>query len=630
MKKNNDCVSDILNLAEKEMLCLNHPYVGSEHLLLALLKNNHIKELCEDYNLSYEKFKNELINIIGKSNIQSTKILHTPLLKSILNEAKISAKENNSGIVTPTHILISILESGDGIGIRILMSLGIDLEGLYKDLKKELNPIINELLKYGHDLSNNETNLIGRDKEIESIIEILTRKNKNNPLLIGESGVGKTAIVEGLANAISKGKVKELKNFKIFYLDISLVLAGSKYRGDFEERLNSIIKEVIEKENIIIFIDEIHTIMNAGGSEGAIDAANILKPYLTKGKLKIIGATTKEEYDKYISKDKAFIRRFDCITIKEPSLEMTKDILYKVKNNYKKYHNINISNKNLDMILSYTNEFILDKKNPDKVLDVLDTICSYVKNQTRKNITKEDIETIISRKINRKLKIETFNILEKVTNKVYGQENAIKTILKILEDNKNFKSILLLGGIGVGKSLTIKEISNELNMNFICIDSKEFSNYYNINNIYNGENSLYNRLNNNSIILFDNIEKCNKNILDIIIDIIKEKKIKDKELNNCIIFFNATNKLIYNIGFNKKENYIEYNNENILENVDYIVKFDNINEETIKKYISKNNIKDFDINKCDYKNYGFRGLKISLNSKNLIKNYFFYNYILKN
>ena len=619
MKKNNDCVSEILSIAEKEMLCLNHPYVGSEHLILALLKQQHIKKICSKYNLTYEIFKDELINVIGKSNIQSKKILHTPLLKSIISEAKLSAKENNSGIVTPNHLFISVLESGDGIGVRILLSMGIDLENVYKELKKEFNTLLNELLKYGYDLGDNETTLIGRDKEIESIIEILTRKNKNNPLLIGESGVGKTAIVEGLANIIAKGKIKGLENYKIFILDMSLVLAGSKYRGDFEERLNNIINEVIKEENIILFIDEIHTIMNAGGSEGAIDAANILKPYLTKGKLKIIGATTKEEYDKYISKDKALVRRFDILTIKEPSLEMTKDILYKVKDNYKKYHNINITKKNLDMILTYTNEFILDKKNPDKTLDVLDTICSYVKNKARKNITKEDIENVISRKINRKLKLETNNILEKVTNKVYGQDNVIKNILSILEENKSFKSILLLGGIGVGKSITVKELSNELNINFICIDSQEFSNYYSINNIYNGENSLYNRLNNNSIILFDNIEKCNKNVLDIFLKIFDEKKIKDKELNNCIIFLSATNILSYNIGFNKNANYIEYDNKKVLESVDYIIKFDNINEEIINKYIMNNNIKDFDINKCDYKTYGFRGLKISLNSKNLIK-----------
>ena len=221
-------------------------------------------------------------------------------------------------------------------------------------------------------------------------------------------------------------------------------------------------------------------------------------------------------------------------------------------------------------------------------------------------------------RINRKLNIETNAILEKVTNKVYGQNEVIKTILNIIDSN-NFKSILLLGGIGVGKTITVKEISNELNINYISIDMQEYSNYYSINNIYNGENSLYNKLTNNSIILFDNIEKCNKNILDIILKIIDENKIKDKDLSNSIIFLSATNKVSYNIGFNNNSNYIEYDNKKVLDSVDYIIRFDNINKEIINKYIENNNIKDFDISKCDYKTYGFRGLKISLNSKNLIK-----------
>jgi len=620
MKKNkNDIIENILKIAEKEMLELNHPYVGSEHLILALLKNQEIINICEEYDLTYEIFKKELIEIIGISNIKTEKILHTPLLKSIINNAKKDAKENNNGIVTPQHLLISILESGDGIGVRILLSLGINLDEIYIELKRNFNPLLNTINKYGYDLSNNETILLNRDKEIENIIEVLLRKNKNNPLLVGESGVGKTAIVEGLATKIKNGNIPKLKGYKLFNLDMSLLLAGSKYRGDFEERLNSVIKEVIEQKKIILFIDEIHTIINAGGSEGAIDAANILKPYLSRGELKIIGATTKEEYEKYLKKDKALIRRFDLIEVKEPDYNMTKDILYKLKDNYKKYHNINITKTNLDKILEYSNKFILDRKNPDKVIDVLDSVCSYVKNKKRKKITNNDIETIISRKINRKLNIDIIKTLNNITNKIYGQDKVIKKILDIINSNKDFKSILLLGGIGVGKSLSIKTISKELNVNYINIDMGEYSNYYSINNIYNGENSLYNRLNDNSFILFDNIEKCNRNILELILKIIDERKIKDKELNNSTIFLSATNKLNYNIGFNNNTSQIEYNDLSVLERVNYIIKYDEINEDTVTKYIKENNIKDFDYSKCDYKNYGFRGIKISLKSKDIIK-----------
>ena len=619
MKENRkDCVKEYLELAGREMLKLNHPYVGSEHLILALLKNKEISNICDKYDLSYNLFKNELINIIGISNIKTTNILHTPLLKSIINDAKLDAKENNKGIVTPFHLLTSILESGDGIGVRILISLGIDLEGIYKELKRGFNPILNEIKKYGYDLSDNDTVLIGREKELDCIVEILLRKNKNNPLLVGEAGVGKTAVVEALANKINNGEYPKFKGYKIFNLDMSLLLAGSKYRGDFEERLNTVIREVLDNKKIILFIDEIHTIMSAGGSEGAIDAANILKPYMSRGNLKIIGATTTCEYEKYISKDKALVRRFDIVMINEPNKEMVRDILYKVKDKYKKYHNINITKSNLDMLLEYSYKYLTDKKNPDKTIDLLDSVCSQVINNGKSCIKKQDIEKVVSRKINRELKFDKDELELKLSNKIYGQDEVIKNILNILEDSK-YKSILLLGGIGVGKSLTVKEIANELNINFINIDMSEYSSYYSYNNIYNGENSLYNKLKNNSIILFDNIEKCNINVINTIMKIIDEKRIKDKEISNSIIFLSATNKVKYNIGFNKCVDSIYYDKKEVLESVDHIIRFNEINEDAINKYLEFNGIKSFDISNCDYKNYGFRGVKICLNSKNIIK-----------
>lgn len=618
-KYTKDYINKVLKEAEREMLKLNHPYVGSEHLILALLKNQDIIEICDEYNLSYNMFKNELINVIGVSNVKTSTILHTPLLKSIINDAKKDAKENNKGIVTPNHLLVSILESGDGIGVRVLISLGIDLEGIYKELKKSFNPIFNNLDKYGYDMSSNDTVLVGRDSELNDIIEILLRKNKNNPLLVGEAGVGKTAIVEALARKISNNEYDMFKGYKIFNLDMSLMLAGSKYRGDFEERLNSVIKEVIDNKKIILFIDEIHTILNAGGSEGAIDAANILKPYLCKGDLKVIGATTIDEYNNYFIKDKALVRRFDKVSINEPDNNMVKNILYKVRDNYKKYHSVCISKTNLDMILDMSNKYIIDRKNPDKVLDVLDSVCSLVKNTGKVKISKEDIENVISRKINRRLKYNKEEIVSNMCKNIYGQDIVIENIVDFVLDGNDFKSILLVGGIGVGKTLCVKELGKELCMNTIIVDMGEYSNYYSINNIYNGENSLYNKLSDNSIILFDNIEKCNLNILDVIIKIVDDKKIRDKEFNNCILFLNATNKISYNIGFNNDSNKMKYNNRRVIDNVDYIVEFNDIEEDSINKYIEYNGIKDFDSSKCDYKTYGFRGVKISLNSKNVIK-----------
>ena len=616
MNKNNDCVDNLIKVAEKEMLKLNHPFVGSEHLILALLKDYRIKSICNNYGLTYDVFKSELIDVIGMSNIKSSAILHTPLLKSIINDAKKDAKENNNGVVTPNHLFISILESGDGIGVRILINLDLDLQNLYKDLKKDFNLILNELNKYGYDFGNNDNILIGRDNELEEIVEILLRKNKNNPLLIGEAGVGKTAIIEELAKRIKNNLVKDLIGYKIISLDMSLLLAGSKYRGDFEERLNNVIQEVINNGKIILFIDEVHTIMHAGGSEGAIDAVNILKPYMCRSKLKIIGATTKDEYNKYIAIDKALVRRFNVININEPNILNTKEILYKIRDNYKKYYNVTITKNNIDIIVDYSNKYFCDKKNPDKSIDLLDSVCSYVKNRGNNKILKDDIEFIVGRKINRNILFDKKLIMSHITGKVYGQDNVLNNILDIIS-NDGFKSILLLGGIGVGKTLSIKEIAKELNVDFINFDMGLYNKYY--NNFFNGEDSVYNNIKNNSIILFDNIEKANSNMLNCIVNIIEEKKIKDKRLDNCIIFLSATNTLRYTIGFNKNAEKIVYNNKEIMNSVDYIVNYNDIDENAVLKYMEFNNIKDFDYSKCDYINYGFRGVKVSMKSKELIK-----------
>lgn len=617
MDKNSKYLDEIVKLAEKEMLKLNHPYVGSEHLILALLHNSDIKDICASYGLTYQLFKNELIDIIGKSNVKTTTILHTPLLKSIISDAKKDALENNNGIVTPNHLMISVLESGDGIGVRILISCGVDLEGIYKDLKNSFNPLFNTLNKYGYDMSDNDTDLIGRDEEINDIIEILLRKNKNNPLLVGDAGVGKTAIVESLAKKINE--CDSLKDYKIYNLDMSLVLSGSKYRGDFEERLNEIIKEVINNGKIILFIDEIHTIMSAGGSEGAIDAANILKPYLCKNKLKIIGATTNYEYDKYISKDKALVRRFDVVYIKEPNKEDTFDILLKLKNKYKKYYGVEINNNNLKMILELSDKYITDKKNPDKVLDLLDSVCSCVKNNNGKSVTKEYINKVLSRKINRKLEFNKELVLNNIKNKLYGQDNVIKKLLDIIEEGNNFKTILLSGGVGVGKSMCVKELANEMCMNFISFDMSEYNGYYGVNNFYTGSDSLYNKVNDNSIILFDNIEKCNSNVLSNIINVISEGKVRDKDIKNSIIFLTATNNIKYNIGFSNSNKREVYNNKDIIDKVKYVINFNDINKDAIDKYLLNNKIDNFDYDMCDYENYGFRAVKISMNSKNLVR-----------
>ena len=315
--------SKLLKDAELERINLHHPYVGSEHLLLAILKgDSESKKILEDAGLTYQKFKQELIDIVGvpKKNIDIN--LYTPLLKRILSNALNDAKENNKGIVTESHLIIAMLDEGEGIAIRIMLGLNINLDDLYdelkvkpQDIKKEKLEILN-IGRVLNDLVDEFDEVVGRDKEIDNIIEVLLRKKKSNPLLIGPAGVGKTAIVEELARRISAKEVPfPLLNKKIIELPMGDLVSGTKYRGEFEERLTKIIKEVIKNKNIILFIDEVHTMVNAGGAEGAINASDILKPYLARGDLKVIGATTTEEYERFIAKDKALERRFETILV---------------------------------------------------------------------------------------------------------------------------------------------------------------------------------------------------------------------------------------------------------------------------------------------------------------------------
>ena len=370
--------------AKKEMFELNHPYVGSEHLLLAILSNTELEitKILNSYGITYNKFRNELINIVGIGSKGNNWFLFTPLLKRIINNATYYSKENEK-IVTPYHLLVSILQEGDGVANRILIGMNIDLNLLYEKflstkncVKSKSTPILDEL---GINMNKCIYDpVIGRDLQMNQIIEVLLRKNKNNPLLIGYAGVGKTAIVEELSRRITMGDVPyKLKDKVIYSISMSSLVAGTKYRGEFEEKLNGLIKEVIDNKNIILFIDEIHTLMGAGGAEGAIDASNILKPYLARGDIKVIGATTMEEYNKYISVDKALDRRFNKIYIEEADNDMVKDILFRLKPIYEKYHGITIGKRELLKIIEISNACIFDGREPDKTIDLLDEVCSY-------------------------------------------------------------------------------------------------------------------------------------------------------------------------------------------------------------------------------------------------------------
>src|SRR5574344_1867108 len=369
----------ILVLAKKEMMELKHPYVGSEHLLLAILhSSNTISDRLRKLGLTYDKFKQEIINIIGIGTNDKEVFLYTPLLKRVIENAIIDSKENNNNEVTINHLFSSLLEEGEGVAIRIMLGMNINLENLYNEFAYKLlvpktkngkKLLLEEL---GVDLTLRARNkeldpVIGREKEVARVIEILSRRTKNNPLLIGPAGVGKTAIVEQLAYLISISDVPlSLRNKRIISLDMATTVAGTKYRGEFEERIKKILKEIEDNDDIILFIDEIHTIIGAGGAEGAIDASNILKPSLARGELQIIGATTIEEYRKHIEKDAALERRFQPVMVEEPSEEEAVEILIGLKGAYENHHHVTITDEALEAAVHLSARYINDRFLPDK------------------------------------------------------------------------------------------------------------------------------------------------------------------------------------------------------------------------------------------------------------------------
>lgn len=561
-------VSKIFKEAENIRYMLKHPYVGTEHLFLSMLKQSEkIKVLFENYNVTYDIFFNDLKELVGIGKKQYEYVIYTPLLKRVIKNALDIAgkKELNS-----EYLLASMIEEGEGIAIRIMEGLSVDIDAIYdllkgRDKKKEKLEIYN----LGTNLNNTVTDtdiLVGRDEEINLILETLIRKNKNNPLLVGDAGVGKTAIVEEIARRIKKGSVPEaLKNKEIITLEMSSLVAGTKYRGEFEEKLGKVIKELESNPNIILFIDEIHTIANAGGAEGAINASDMLKPHLSKNKIKIIGATTTSEYTKFILKDKALARRFEMIKITEPNEEETIDILEKIMSSFNKHYNIDIKKETIKNIVHIANKYIINRSNPDKSIDLLDSICAYKKveksnqdaidklNIEKEKIIKEkekmvrlndyvmaskyrikeiniskkikklensklqvsdnDIKTIINRRCSLPGISNKFNILESfLKERIVGQEEVIEKVSDILK-NYNLDipaSFLFVGSTGVGKTKMVKEISKCLDIPLIRLDMSEYNESITINRLI-GASAGYIGYNDDTI--FDKVKSNPRSII---------------------------------------------------------------------------------------------------------------------
>ncbi|MFT8347478.1 ATP-dependent Clp protease ATP-binding subunit [Clostridium saccharoperbutylacetonicum] len=394
--------------AENESEKFKHGYVGTEHMLLGILKEDgYSAKLLNKHGIDSEKIRAMIHRYLGYGDIKKTdgNILLTPRTKRLVDESFAAAKKLNHKYVSPEHILLALLNQEEGMAYTILKSLNLNfaiiseellsfLSGNYEDKVSDKNTMENKkadtpmLDKYGRDLTalSKEQGLdpvIGRDNETQRLLEILCRRIKNNPCLIGEPGVGKTAVVEGLAQRIVEGNIPEiLKSKRVISLDLTSMIAGAKYRGEFEERLKKTMEEIVKDKDIIIFIDEIHTIIGAGGAEGAIDASNILKPALARGEIQCIGATTIDEYRKYIEKDSALERRFQPIVVGEPSKEETLEILKGLRDKYEAHHRVEITDEALKAAVNLSDRYITDRFMPDKAIDLIDEGAAKVRIQS--------------------------------------------------------------------------------------------------------------------------------------------------------------------------------------------------------------------------------------------------------
>ena len=468
-----------IEIAQDEAISLGHNYIGTEHILYGLVKEGVgvASKVLANQNIQIEDIENKIIEMIGKEVITGQGTLgFTPRSKRVIENSFIEAKKLGYDYIGTEHLLMGILREGDCIAVRILIELDVDLPKLYNEIVNVINeaedvnpnkgnikssknsfnstPILNQ---FGEDLTKKAVEgkldpVVGRSEEIERVIQILSRRTKNNPCLIGEPGVGKTAIVEGLAQKINSGDVPEiLKNKRVVSMDISGMVAGAKYRGDFEERIKKALGEVKKAGDVIIFIDEIHTIVGAGSAEGAIDAANILKPMLARGEIQLVGATTIEEYRKYIEKDAALERRFSPVTVNEPTVKDTITILKGIRDKYEAHHNVKITDEAIEAAVNLSVRYINDRFLPDKAIDLIDEASSkarlttYTEPDNLKQmqeeidrLSKDKEEAVRSQKFEKaaSLRDEERALKEKFEKeeKKWRNKNT-KTMVTITEDN---------------------------------------------------------------------------------------------------------------------------------------------------------------------------------------------------
>lgn len=577
----------VISSAESLSFDLSHNSIGCEHFLLAVLKipDNILTINLKKYRIT---FKSVISDIKMKANSEKHDIFfmeYDESFKELLEEAQKESKDFKEDKVSLNTMLIAFLKNISGLCYKIFKENGVDISQLLalviKSQRKhsDLDKIIDL-----HDLSSIKKDpLIGRKKELQQLTVALRRRNKPNAILIGAPGVGKTAIVEELAHLLAENKIPGLENKRIYELDIASVVGGTKYRGEFEEKLKRIIKNVNEDGNAILFIDEIHNIIKAGGAEGAIDASNILKPYLARGEIQIIGATTLEEYHNIFEKDKALNRRFQLIYVNPSTKEETVEILNQLKPLYEDYYKIRINNELMNYIVEVAEEFVPNQSFPDKALDILDNSCVC----SNKSLTKECVNQTIEKfyNVSTLSGYKSNSVKSELKERIIGQDSAIDKIYRaLLQIEMKFNDVdcplstmLFYGPSGVGKTESAKIIAKNFfgaDSQLIKIDMNCYKDSSSLNKLI-GSAPGYQDCDNvvgfvqkiknypNSVVLLDEIDKASPDVLDFFLNVFDEGTFLDSHNNviNCrnIIFIMTAN--ITGLDNKTSKNYLLTNEE---------------------------------------------------------------------
>ncbi|BAL87673.1 putative ATP-dependent Clp protease ATP-binding subunit [Actinoplanes missouriensis 431] len=599
----------VVVLAQEEARLLNHNYIGTEHVLLGLVREGEgvAARSLESLGITLDRVREQVEAIIGQGQLPASgHIPFTPRAKKVLEISLREALQLGHNYIGTEHILLGLIREGDGVAVQVLTRMQPDLNRIRQRVIQLLSgypekeptatgsaqptgPSTSLVLdQFGRNLTQAAREgkldpVIGREKEIERVMQVMSRRLKNNPVLIGEPGVGKTAVVEGLAQSIVRGDVPEtLKDKQLYTLDLGALVAGSRYRGDFEERLKKVLKEIRSRGDIILFIDEIHTLVGAGAAEGAIDAASILKPVLARGEMQAIGATTNDEYRKSIEKDGALERRFQPIRVEEPTLDMTIEILKGLRDRYEAHHQVSITDAALVAAASLADRYISDRFLPDKAIDLIDEagarmrIRRMTSAQAGGEVGEEQIAEVLGNwtgipvyKLTEEESTRLLRMEDELHRRVVGQDDAVRAVSRAirrtragLKDPKRPSgSFILAGPSGVGKTELSKALAEFLFGSedaLIQLDMSEFHDRYTVSRLvgappgyvgYDEGGQLTEKVRRKpfSVVLFDEIEKAHPDVFNTLLQILEDGRLTDGQ-GRIVDFKNTVVILTTNLG----------------------------------------------------------------------------------